>query len=273
MRNTNGIQVVAVTGGKGGVGKSNIAINLSLALLRMHKRVALLDADLGLANVDVLLGLTPDKTLEDVLAGDCELKDILLQGPKGLSIVPASSGSRSMVNLDLSQHAALINAFNSIDDLLDVLIIDTAAGIENHVMSFVHASNEVIVVVCDEPSSLTDAYALIKLSSRDYGRQRFRVVSNMTESANDGRALFEKLQRTTDQFLDVSIQYAGHIPFDEQLRKAVRKQVALLEHSPRSRAGQAFRALAEKVDRWPVPSQATGQLEFFFEKLLLGNAV
>ncbi|MFK8020134.1 MAG: MinD/ParA family protein [Pseudomonadales bacterium] len=272
MLDKNGIQVIAVTGGKGGVGKSNVSINLGLALLRMHRRVALLDADLGLANIDVLLGLRPEKTLEDVLSGECSLREVLIEGPQGMWIVPSSSGSQSMVNLSVGQHAALIDAFNSIDDMLDVLLIDTAAGIDNHVINFVQAAHEVIVVVCDEPSSLTDAYALIKLTHRDYGKQRFRIVSNMTDSAQSGRELFEKIQRATDQFLDVTLQYAGHIPFDEQLRRAVRAQKALLDYTPRSKASQAFRSLAEKVDRWPKPSRANGQLEFFLERLVAGGA-
>lgn len=273
MTEGEGIQVIAITGGKGGIGKSNIAINLSLALLRMHRRVALLDADLGLANVDVLLGLRAKQTLEDVLQGRCELRDILLEGPRGLQIVPSSSGSQAMVNLNAHQHTALVNAFDSISDLLDVLLIDTAAGIENHVTHFVQAANEVVVVVCDEPSSLTDAYALIKLMHRDYGKQRFRVVTNMIESAKEGRDLYEKLRVATDQFLDVNLHYVGHVPFDEQLRRAVRKGKALLEHTPRSRASQAFRALAEKVDRWPRPARANGSVEFFVEQLLTSNAV
>lgn len=268
MSKQQGIQVVAVTGGKGGVGKSNIAVNLGMALQRMHRRVALLDADLGLANIDILLGLRPVNTLEDVLSGQCTLKEVLLEGPQGLWVVPSSSGRQSMVNLTIGQHAALIDAFNDIDDMLDVLLIDTAAGIENHVMNFVQAAHEVIVVVCDEPSSLTDAYALIKLSHRDYGKQRFRVVSNMTTTAQGGRDLFEKLQRTTDQFLDVSLHFAGHIPFDENLRKAVKVQRALLDYTPRAKASQAFRTLAEKVDRWPKPNRANGQLEFFLKSLV-----
>ena len=272
MLEKNGIQVIAVTGGKGGVGKSNVCINLGLALLRMHRRVALLDADLGLANIDVLLGLRPDKTLENVLGGECSLREVLIEGPQGMWIVPSSSGSQSMVNLSVGQHAALIDAFNSIDDMLDVLLIDTAAGIDNHVINFVQAAHEVIVVVCDEPSSLTDAYALIKLAHRDYGKQRFRIVSNMTDSAQSGRDLFEKIQRATDQFLDVNLHYAGHIPFDEQLRRAVKAQKALLDFTPRSKASQAFRSLAEKVDRWPKPNRANGQLEFFLERLVAGGA-
>ena len=153
------VQVIAVTGGKGGVGKTNVSVNLSLALADLGRRVMLLDADLGLANVDVLLGLTAKRTLADVINGECDLRDVLLQGPGGIRIVPAASGTQSMVQLSPMQHAGLIQAFSEISDNLDVLVIDTAAGIGDSVVSFVRAAQEVIVVVCDEPASVTDAYA------------------------------------------------------------------------------------------------------------------
>jgi len=176
------VQVIAVTGGKGGVGKTNVSVNLALALADLGRRVMLMDADLGLANVDVLLGLSAKRTLEDVISGECELRDVLLQGPGGIRIVPAASGIQSMVQLSPMQHAGLIQAFSDISDNLDVLIIDTAAGIGDGVVSFVRAAQEVLVVVCDEPTSITDAYALIKLLNRDHGMNRFRVLANMATS-------------------------------------------------------------------------------------------
>ncbi len=169
MGSMHPVQVIAVTGGKGGVGKTNVSVNLSLALAELGRRVMLLDADLGLANVDVLLGLTPKHTLADVIEGRCELRDVLLQGPGGIRIVPAASGTQSMVHLSPAQHAGLIQAFSDIGDNLDVLVIDTAAGIGESVVSFVRAAQEVLLVVCDEPTSITDAYALIKLLNRDCG--------------------------------------------------------------------------------------------------------
>ena len=168
-----------MTGGKGGVGKTNVSVNLSMALADLGRRVMLMDADLGLANVDVLLGLTPKRTLADVIAGECDLRDVLLQGPGGIRIVPAASGTQSMVSLTPMQHAGLIQAFSDISENLDVLVIDTAAGIGDAVVSFVRAAQEILVVVCDEPTSITDAYALIKLLNRDHGISRFRVLANM----------------------------------------------------------------------------------------------
>ena len=263
------VQVIAVTGGKGGVGKTNVSVNVSLALADLGRRVMLLDADLGLANVDVLLGLTPKRTLADVINGECDLKDVLIQGPGGIRIVPAASGTQSMVQLSPMQHAGLIQAFSEIGDNVDVLVVDTAAGIGDGVVSFVRAAQEVIVVVCDEPTSITDAYALIKLLNRDYGMNRFRVLANMAHSPQEGRNLFAKLTKVTDRFLDdVALQYLGAVPYDESVRKAVQKQRAVYEAFPRSKCSLAFKAIAQKVDSWPLPANPRGHLEFFVERLV-----
>src|SRR5690606_18281950 len=262
------VQVIAISGGKGGVGKSNISVNLSIALAELRRRVVLLDADLGLANIDVLLGLKATHTLADVLAGTHSLRDVLVTGPGGLRIVPASSGVQRMAALSPAEHAGLIHAFNELSDQVDILVIDTAAGISDTVVSFVRAANEVIIVVCDEPSSITDAYALIKLLNKDYGMQRFRVVANMTRTPQEGTLMFNKLNGVCERFLDVSLQYLGHVPFDENVRKAVQKQKALLEFAPGCKAALAIRALAKAVDQWPLPRAPTGRLEFFVERLL-----
>ena len=273
MSRIHPVQVIAVTGGKGGVGKTSVSINLSVALATLGRRVALLDADLGLANIDVLLGLNAKLTLEDVLAGRCALRDIMLQGPAGIRIIPASSGAQQMAQLGALEHAGLINAFSDISEQIDVLIVDTAAGISDSVVSFVRAAQEVLVVVCDEPSSITDAYALIKLLNRDYGLFRFRVLANMTRTVQEGQNLFNKLTQVAERFLDVTLQYVGSIPFDETMRKAIQRQRAVVDAAPRSKAALAFRQLAEKVDKWPLPSSPRGHLEFFVERLLQQDAV
>lgn len=268
MSQVRPVQVIAVSGGKGGVGKSNISVNLSIALAELRRRVVLLDADLGLANVDVLLGIRATHTLADVLAGTHSLSDVLVNGPAGMKIVPASSGVQRMAELSTAEHVGLINAFNELSDQVDILVIDTAAGISDTVVSFVRAANEVIIVVCDEPSSITDSYALIKLLNKEYGMFRFRVVANMTRTPQEGLNMFNKLNTVCEKFLDVSLQFVGQIPFDENVRKAVQKQKALLEFAPSSKASVAIRALAQAVDKWPVPNAPTGRLEFFVERLL-----
>ena len=261
------VQVVAVTGGKGGVGKTSVSINLGIALAERGRRVVLLDADLGLANVDVLLGLRPKRNLADVLAGECELGDIMLDGPGGIRIIPASSGTQAMASLSRLEHAGLIHAFSAIGSAMDVLVIDTAAGIADSVLSFVRAAQECLVVVCDEPSSIADAYALMKVLHRDHGMQHFRLLGNMVRSAQEGASLHHKLAQVCDRFLDITLLDAGHIPYDDMVRKCIQRQRPVLG-APQSRAAAAFRELAARVERWPIPAGPSGHLQFFVEQLL-----
>ncbi|MBA1149513.1 MinD/ParA family protein [Ectothiorhodospiraceae bacterium WFHF3C12] len=262
------VKVIAVTSGKGGVGKTNVSVNLGTALGRMGKGVMLLDADLGLANVDVMLGLSPKLNLSHVLDGSAGLEEVLVDGPEGMHIIPASSGMQRMAELSSAEHAGLIRSFSELSHDIDYLIVDTAAGISDSVMSFARASREVIVVAVDEPSSITDAYALIKVLNRDHGVQRFNMVANRVSSAQHGQSLFDKLTRVTGKFLDLTMDYAGAIPEDEAIRKAIQRQKTVVEAYPGSPAGKAFEQLARRVDKWPMPSAAEGYLEFFVERLI-----
>ena len=261
------IRVIAVTSGKGGVGKTSVSVNLAAALVACGQRVILLDADLGLANVDVMLGLQSTYNLSHVLQGECTLEDVILSGPGGLQIVPAASGLQHMTELTIAEHAGLVHAFSELSHHLDVLVVDTAAGITDSVVTFCCASQEVIVVVCDEPASITDAYGLIKLLNRDHNLQRFRILSNMVNSTQEGLELFQKICRVTDRYLNVSLDYIGSVPSDEYVRKAVKKQRAVFDAFPRSRSALAFKTLAKVINNWPKPSGAAGHLEFFVEQL------
>tara|TARA_R100001480_G_scaffold130846_1_gene128270 strand:- start:68 stop:577 length:510 start_codon:yes stop_codon:yes gene_type:complete len=166
------------------------------------------------------------------------------------------------------EHAGLINAFSELGDQIDVLIVDTAAGISESVVSFLRASQELLLVVCDEPTSITDAYALIKLMNRDYGTNRFRILANQVRNEQEGKHLYEKLTRVTERFLDVGLQYVGMVPYDEAVKKSVQRQRAVLDAYPRAKASLAIKALAQKVDAWPLPSSPRGHLEFFIERLV-----
>jgi flagellar biosynthesis protein FlhG len=262
------VRVIAITSGKGEVGKTNVSVNLSVALSDTGKRVMLLDADLGLANVDVLLGLRPESNLSHVIDGKRTLEEVIVKGPSGIMVVPAASGVKRLAELSSIENAGLIRAFSELNHDIDTLIIDTAAGINESVTSFSRAAQEVVVVVCDEPASITDAYALIKVLSTDFGLHRFRVLANQVQSAQEGRDLFSKISRVTDRYLDVTLEFMGVVPHDDYLRKAVRKQRPVVQAYPRSRSSLAFKNLALKTDRWPVPGAAGGHLEFFVERLI-----
>lgn len=265
------VRVVTVTSGKGGVGKTNVSVNLAMALSNAGKRVTIMDADLGLGNIDVLLGLHPKYNLTHVIEGEQQLDDIIERGPGNISIIPAASGVQTMAELTPTQHAGLIRAFSEMNHNLDVLLVDTAAGITDSVISFSRAAQDVLVVVNDEPASITDAYALIKVLNSEYGLFRFRVLCNRVKSAQQGRELYSTITKVTDRFLDVALDYVGFIPDDDFVVKAIRKQRPVVDAYPRSKASLAFRTLAEKMDKWPIPTNAGGHLEFFVERLVQGN--
>jgi flagellar biosynthesis protein FlhG len=262
------VQVIAVTGGKGGTGKTSIAVNLATAFAQARRRVMLFDGDLGLANVDVLLGLTPKCTLEHVLSGERRLEEVILQTPSGVRVVPSASGVARMAALSPIEQAAIIQAFSTLPGALDVLIVDTAAGIHESVLQFCQAAQQVLVVLRDEPTSLTDCYALIKVLSRNHGVRHFRVVANMTRVTGEGESVFRRLQRVTDRYLEVVLEYVGEIPEDRSVKQAVQLQRSVVEAYPSSAAARAFRHLASVATRWPLPAGPSGRLEFFLERML-----
>jgi len=268
MADASPVRVIAVSGGKGGVGKTNVSVNLGLSLRKMDKAVLLLDTDLGLANVDVLLGLQPEYSLAHVISGERSLEEVIVTGPDGLLIVPGASGISQMAGLKSAEHAGLIQAFSELPTQLDYLIVDTAAGIGDNVISFTRAAQDVLIVVCDEPASITDAYALIKVLSREHGVTRFHIVANMVRSAEEGRELYRKLAAVSDRFLDVVLRYLGAVPHDDFMRKAIQRQSAVVESFPGSRSAQAFRRLAEAVEGWPPPQGPRGHIEFFIERMV-----
>ena len=257
-------RAIAVAGGKGGVGKSTVAVNLGMALSMAGNDVMLLDADMGLANVDVLLGLAPSRHIGHLLDGTCTLEELLLTAPHGLRVIPAGSGARRLAQLANGEHAAIIRAFDELAQPPKYLLVDTAAGLSDNVSMFAAAADDVVLVVCDEPASLTDAYAMIKVLSREFGVRRFRMLANMVQTEGDARQLHRKLSRVCDRFLEVVIDYSGWVPHDERLRQAIRRQCAVVDLWPSSRSALAFKQLAGAVDTW-VDAERAGldRIAFF----------
>ena len=268
ITNPHPVRVMAITSGKGGVGKTNVSVNLAISLVANGSNVLLMDADLGLANIDVLLGLQPTCNLSHVVRGECSLEEVIIKDPSGLRIIPAASGIQDMAELSHVEHVGLIRAFSELSFNPDILLIDTAAGISDSVVTFSKAAHEVLVVVCDEPASITDAYAVIKLMNREHGLHRFRILANMVHGAQEGIDLYKKLIKVTDRFLDVTLDFLGSVPYDEYLKKAVQKQRAVVNAYPRSKSAIAFGKIAQKAAQWPAPDAASGQIEFFVERLL-----
>ncbi len=265
---TRPVKVIAVTGGKGGVGKTTVSANLAVSIAAQGRDVMLVDADLGMANVDVILGLHTRFHLGHVVKGECTLEEAIVTGPHGLQIVPAASGIKHMANLSESEQAGIIRAFSDLYHRVEVLVVDTAAGLHDSVLTFSQAAQHVVVVVCDEPASITDAYALIKVLSREHGVRRFQILANQTRRSGEGPDLFQKISRVCDRFLNVTLEFAGSIPYDDYLRRAVQKQSAVVEAYPACISSVALKKFALQADKWSAPQGARGHLEFFVERMV-----
>ncbi len=261
-------RVISVTSGKGGVGKTHTVTNLGISLASLGYSVLVLDADLGLANVDVLLNLKPQGTLHDVLKGSLRLDDILLEGPGGISIIPAASGVEELHELRSEEKLLLLEEIERIAHRYDYLLIDTPAGIGSDVMYFNSAAAEVVCVINGEPTSLTDTYALIKVLSTTYGEKNFSVVVNNVADETEAAAAFKKLTRTVERFLKVKVRYLGWVPADGMVRECVMQQQAISADFPSSKASLSLAAIARKVADQKPEVTVKGGMQFFFRQLL-----
>lgn len=261
-------RVIAISGGKGGVGKTQVSINLGTALAQQGQEVVLFDADLGLANVDIALGLRVKNTVLDVLQGRCPLQDIFIKGPSGLNVIPGASGKTQLSRLSSQEVFGLIHAFGEIENPIDTLLIDTAAGIDASMLEFCQASQEVMVVICNEPASLTDAYALIKILNQQYQVKKFRIVTNRVRSMKESQDLFAKLTNVTESFLNVNLHLMGSIPEDKLISQCIQKQKAVVEQFPSSNVSLRFKELAKQIVKLPLSKKHAGNLQFFLEQHL-----
>lgn len=271
-KGSKGIRVISVTSGKGGVGKSNVVVNLSLALASRGKKVLVIDADLGLGNIDVLLGLTPDYTLNDVFSGKKRLEEIIVEGPGGVRIIPAGSGLPDFTSLGLQERVKIMDELDALEEEFDILIVDTEAGISENVAYFNTASQEIVVVVTPEPTSITDVYALIKLLATRHSERYFKVLVNMAKDTDDALQVFAKLSNVTSRFLDISLDYLGCVIKDELLVEAVKSQRPVVELYPDSPVSGCFTTLARRVLENGGERRLKGNVQFFFRRFLGAGA-
>lgn len=263
------MRIISVTGGKGGIGKTTLSVNMAMAFAKMKKKVLLFDADLGLANVDVALGLHPKRNIFDVLSGRHKLSEICMTGPHGLKIIPSSSGIQKMAQLSSDECISLIQSFSTLVDDVDVMIVDMASGISDQVIDFTHASQDILVVICNDPSSLMDSYAVIKILHQKYGRNRFGIIVNKVKNTYEGYDVFTKFQKATENFINISMQFMGHVPQDDFINIAACERVSIVDKYPQSKAAVAINNVCEGINHWRDDEYAlSGGIHYFFERLI-----
>ena len=240
-------RVITVTSGKGGVGKTNITINLAIALSEQGQRVIILDADFGLANIDVLFGIVPQYTLLDVIKNKKNILEVLTEGPRNTKFISGGSGGEDLVKLDRQQIARFVENMSLLDKLADIIIVDTGAGLSENVMSFVAAADEVLLVTTPEPTSITDAYALIKMVSNRDRTKTIRVIVNRSESSSEANDVLNKLVLVADRFLGIKLEPAGYILHDESVVKAVKQQQPFSIVYPKSQAARNIIEISDKL--------------------------
>ena len=260
--------VYSVTSGKGGVGKTAVVANLAYNLASMRKRVLILDADLGLANIDVVFGLSPLFNLNHFFSGERELQEIMVDGPQGIKILPAGSGIQNFIRLDAQQKMRLLDGLDAMHNHFDFVLIDTEAGISENVTYFNTAAQDILVVTTPDPTAITDAYALMKLLSTQYHEKKFNLVVNQIRNEDDALDVYRKLTMVANRYLDISIDYLGSIPEDRQMVDAIRKQRVISEIFPNSKITQSFKDLATRICSEPSQTSPKGNLQFFWKKLL-----
>ena len=260
--------VYSITSGKGGVGKTAVTANLAYSLAKLGKQVLILDADLGLANIDVVFGLTPTYNLNHFFSGEQDLPTIMVEGPLGIKILPAGSGIQNFTRLDAQQKMRLLDGLDSMHNSFDFVLIDTEAGISENVTYFNTAAQEILVVTTPEPTAITDAYALMKLLSTQYHEKHFNLVVNQIQAEDEALDVYKKLTMVSNRYLDISIDYLGSIPEDRQMIESIRKQKVICELYPSSKITAAFSQLAGRICAEPVHTQPKGNIQFFWKKLL-----
>ncbi len=262
------LRVIGITSGKGGVGKTNVAVNLAVIAAKQGQRVLIIDGDLGLANVEILYGLRPQHHLGHLLQGDVSARDVLATASSGVKVLPAGNGLQHLTRLDDAQRLRLVSSLEELEEDFDVVLIDSGAGLGDNVLFFMGAAQEVLLVVSPEPTSLSDAYATIKVLCQDAGVRSFDVVVNQAGNEAQARGIFQKLTAVAGRFLDAKVRWLGWVPRDENVHRAVMAQRPLVELFPASPATRALKGVADALFDEPPPAQLSGGLKFLWGRLL-----
>jgi flagellar biosynthesis protein FlhG len=268
----NPLRVIAVTSGKGGVGKTNISANLAVLAARAGKRVLVIDADLGLANVEIVFGLKPRYHMGDLISSSISIEDVMIEAPHGIKILPAGSGVQSLTQLSPEDKLRFIAALEPVQDKFDLVLVDSGAGIGDNVLFFVGAAQEAILVVSPEPTSLVDAYATVKVLSQKAGVRHFGVIINPVIDELPAREIFNKLTQVTSRFLSASVRHLGYIPRDENLHRAIMAQRPLVDAFPHSPASRALSVVADRLFNETVPPILDGGMKLMWNRLFREGA-
>ncbi len=261
-------RTISITSGKGGVGKSTLVSNIALSLSQKGHRVLILDGDLGMANVDVMFAKRTMHSIEHVLTGEKRLEEIMVQVAPNVYLIPGGSGVYGLQQIDTFQKKMLLDQVSELQEPFDYMLIDTASGIDDNVLYLNSAAQEVMVVVNPDPSSLTDAYALIKVMHKKFNERRFSIVANMVQDDREALSIYRRLSDVTQKFLCVSLDYKGFIPTDSDLRTATKSQQLILQSKPQSTSGYAIQMLAEKMSGYVPQATVKGGMQFFWEQLV-----
>ncbi len=266
--------VIAISGGKGGIGKTLTTANLGLCMARMGMRTLLIDGDFGLANLDVVLNMRPDFTLDDVLSGERHIKQIIMDGPEGLRVIPSSSGVMKVPELDHIQKLALLDQIDELDEEFDLIIIDTPAGVSKNVQYWTTSSTEIIMIVTPEPTSLADCYASIKILAQTTNETNFKLIINMAQNEIEAKRIYEKISLLSDEYIGARIEYLGFIPFDDSVKKSVRERSSYVQKYPFSPASQGMREIARQIMLNGNLGKFKGTTQFFWKKMIKsGNEI